>query len=197
MVEPDIYCKVCGMVMQCIVDFYHENRRRPIVLEIGCADGQGTMRYAGFCEHVICIDPMMSGRPDVLSYTKEELLVDQSVLAEFRRRTAEFRVDLIMASSLWEETLSDVKRLLKDRNIDVLVIDGCHHPFEAVWKDFETYSPLVSSGGFIIFDDLYEACIEMAYDKARELSGFTEHERWKLHADGILQEVASLKVSHG
>jgi predicted O-methyltransferase YrrM len=41
---------------------------------------------------------------------------------------------------------------LKDLSIDLLFVDGDHQQ-ESVLHDFELYSPLVGSGGFIVFDD--------------------------------------------
>ena len=137
MIQPNIYCRVCGMTMQCIADFQKEFSRLPLVLEIGCADGQGTMRYAGFCSRVICVDPMVCGRPDVDSRKKSDMKSDQQKIDIFIERTKHFTVDLIVGCSLWEETIRELKNSLNGEKVDVLVIDGCHHPFEAVWGDFE------------------------------------------------------------
>lgn len=191
MVEPNIYCKVCGMTMQCIVDFYNEFNRRPVVIEIGCADGQGTMRYAGFCEKVICVDPMVSQRPDIDSRVKETFAADEEKVAAFKRRTSEFNVQLIMGCSLWDETLASVKQALGKSKADILVIDGCHHPYEAVIGDFNAYYDFVNVGGYIIFDDLYEDCILKAYDEAA--LKMEKWDRWGIKEKHCLQECASLK----
>jgi hypothetical protein len=195
MIEPKIYCKVCGMTMQCIMDFYRENKRRPVVLEIGCADGQGTQRYAGFCEKVICVDPMVAERPDIFSTVPDEKMskVDDKKLDEFRRRTIDFPVHLIIGCSLWPDAITSVKKQLGDDKVDILVIDGCHHPFEAVWGDFVTYFPLVSENGFVIFDDLYEDDIIQAYEKAQKEYDLIEHDRWGIRTPEALQDTGSLK----
>jgi len=193
MIEPLIYCKVCGMAMQCIADFYRKNARRPVVLEIGCAEGQGTMRYAGFCERVICVDPMVEGRPDVFSTNRVGIHVSShGKIDEFKRRTREFPVELIVGCSLWPDVIDQVRNSLGGDRVDVLIIDGCHHPFEAVWGDFVAYYPFVSQGGFVIFDDLYEECIFKAYQKAQEELGMVEHERWSVRRSNIFQDVGSL-----
>ncbi len=194
MIEPNIYCKVSGMVMQCIHDFYHEHNKKPVVLEIGCADGLGTMRFAGFTEFTVCIDPMISGRPDIVSTVFEELKVDEAKLRKFFERTVDFGcVKLIIGCSSWIETMNAFKVLLDSRQIDILVIDGCHHPFEAVWQDFADYYPFVSKNGYVIFDDLYEDCILQAYEKALSDHGVIKHDRWWIKNDSILQDVAALK----
>lgn len=42
--------------------------------------------------------------------------------------------------------------LNKTKEVDILFIDGSHE-YDYVLKDFENYSPIVSKGGFIVFDD--------------------------------------------
>lgn len=180
------------MTMQCIADFYKKNQRRPLVVEIGCADGQGTMRYAGFCERVICIDPMVSERPDIFSTKFENKPPDQKKIDDFTRRNCEFPVELIVGCSLWAETLATLSTKLAGEKIDILVIDGCHHPFEAVWGDFETYYPLVRKDGYIVFDDLYEDCIIQAYNLAQEKHKMIELDRWSVKKPDIIQDTAAL-----
>jgi cephalosporin hydroxylase len=60
------------------------------------------------------------------------------------------RYTYIQGNSLSIET----KQILcqKINSIDVLFIDG-DHSYASVITDFELYSPLVSKGGFIVFDD--------------------------------------------
>lgn len=48
------------------------------------------------------------------------------------------------------QTLQSVKNEVS--NIDILFIDG-EHSYNGVISDFSLYSPLVSSGGFVVFDD--------------------------------------------
>lgn len=64
------------------------------------------------------------------------------------------------------ETLSELKKLINE--IDVLFIDG-DHSFNGVISDFEIYSPLVKSGGYIIFDDyndkIHSPQVKPAVDK--------------------------------
>lgn len=193
MIEPNIYCKVCGMTMQCIADFQKENNRLPLVLEIGCADGQGVMRYGGFCRKVICIDPMVNGRPDIDSKKFENLVVDNDKLEVLKRRTQDFNMTVIIGCSLWDDTLNKLKEMLGNETIDILVVDGCHHPFEAVWGDYEKYSPFVTTGGYVIFDDTYEDCIQQVVDKVLDTGNYQKHDFFSIRKPDILQEVVSLK----
>jgi len=181
--------------MQCIHDFQKEFNRRPFVCEIGCADGQGTARYGGFCEKVVCIDPMKQGRFDIPSYEIEDIKHDEMKLEAFKSNLSHIgnRVELIVMCSAWPETFEKVKEILGLNEIDILLIDGCHHPFEAVYKDFELYYPLVRGRGFIVFDDIYEPCIRRAYDKAQSAYGLAVHEEWKMPKCDGLQEIGVLR----
>ena len=51
------------------------------------------------------------------------------------------------------DTLNKVKRILADRPIDLLFIDG-DHTYVGVKMDFEMYRPLVRKGGIIAFHDI-------------------------------------------
>ena len=188
MKQVDIYCKVCGMVQQCLEDL----GRPGIVLEIGCAEGNGVCRYAGQAKKVIAIDAMVSGRPDLFGVPPGRTRVDESKLREFRRQTGKFEnVELVIGCSSWPATIDCVRAVLGDEQVDVLVIDGCHHPFDAVWNDFVLYRDMVSSDGFVIFDDVYEACILQAAEKAIASGQFELHERWKWTEN--LQEIMALR----
>ncbi|MHA2046056.1 MAG: class I SAM-dependent methyltransferase [Candidatus Thorarchaeota archaeon] len=201
MIINNIYCQASGMTMQCINDLKFDlGDRLPIVVELGCADGQGTARYGGFCEHVICVDPMISGRPDIESYEEDWLTENAGKVKRFEDNTSHIRdnVTLIKACSAWPSTVESVVKALDGREIDILLIDGVHHPFEAVWKDFELYYPFVRSGGFVVLDDLYEKCILEVWNKAQKDLGFIPHDRKALKGKfrkwpDILQDTGALR----
>jgi predicted O-methyltransferase YrrM len=62
-------------------------------------------------------------------------------------------VSLRMDSHL-ASTREAVDAALAGRAVDFLFIDG-DHTYEGVWKDFETYAPLVRPGGLIAFHDIH------------------------------------------
>lgn len=204
MIEPNIYCRVSGMVMEAIVLLNREGRPLPIVIEIGTAEGLGTMRYAGFCRLVVGVDTMQSGRPDVVSYEKEEMTTDESLVNSFFGHVKDLSrgqpnetggdiVRLVIGSSAWRETFEQVERLLNGSKADILVIDGIHHPVEAVRKDFVMYETLVRPGGYVIFDDLYEEDCLTPYREAVETGRYDEVERWRSSAPATLQECGLLR----
>ncbi len=63
------------------------------------------------------------------------------------------RIICIQADSHQATTLKQVRRLIKNRPIDFLFIDG-DHSYDGVKKDYELFSPLVRSGGVIAFHDI-------------------------------------------
>jgi len=62
-------------------------------------------------------------------------------------------VSIIEGDSHKEESLNEVKEILKGESVDLLFIDG-DHSYEGVKKDYEMYRGLVSDGGFIVFHDI-------------------------------------------
>ena len=75
------------------------------------------------------------------------------------------RFEYIQGDSKDKKIIDELSKKINE--IDILFIDG-DHSFEAVIKDFENYSNLVSKNGFIVFDDyLCNLCVEVkpAVDK--------------------------------
>jgi predicted O-methyltransferase YrrM len=75
--------------------------------------------------------------------------------APIYRRFAQERqkLHLMRANSHSESTLEETNRLLSGRPIDLLFIDG-DHTHQGVKRDWEMYSPLVRSGGLVVFHDV-------------------------------------------
>lgn len=206
MIFPNIYCKVSGMAMHCIVLSQKETGKLPFVIEVGCADGQGTSRYAGWCRQVLCIDAMAAGRPDL--NLNSQIDIDHQKIDDFIARTkslASFNFDgkhslqqvqLIVGLSQDPETVKATGEFVQKTSLcDVLIIDAAHHPFEAVLEDFLLYKDFVRPGGYIIFDDLYEDDVLKVYVKAQEEFSMVEIDRYFEKSDLIIQDVGALKTS--
>lgn len=71
------------------------------------------------------------------------------------------RIFLVRADSHSPSSLSTVRSILKDQQVDFLFIDG-DHTYEGVKKDFQMYSPLVRKGGLIAFHDICRGPPELA-----------------------------------
>lgn len=66
---------------------------------------------------------------------------------------------LLREDSHLVETVVKIKKILNDKQIDFMFIDG-DHTYEGVKKDFEMYSTLVKSGGVIAFHDVTPGGLE-------------------------------------
>jgi predicted O-methyltransferase YrrM len=71
------------------------------------------------------------------------------------------RIFLVQADSHSASSLSTVKSILKDQEVDFLFIDG-DHTYEGVKKDFQMYSQLVHKGGLVAFHDICRGPPELA-----------------------------------
>ena len=123
-------------------------RRKPLrtVVEIGTFLG-GTLW--GWCqiaepEAVLVSIDLPGAMMDLPVAPIEEL----AVFARERQQLHFLRSDSHEAA-----TVDELRRLLGERQIDLLMIDG-DHSFEGVKTDFELYSPLVARGGFVAFHDI-------------------------------------------
>ena len=60
----------------------------------------------------------------------------------------------IKGDSHWTHTWKEFQKILGDRQVDVLFIDG-DHSTEGMLQDFIDYSPFVRTGGIIAVHDIY------------------------------------------
>jgi len=87
----------------------------------------------------------------------------KAVLFRYFRKPQQ-KLHLIGGDSHDPRTLEKVKRILGGEELDFLFIDG-DHTYEGVRKDFEMYSPLVRSGGVVVFHDI------VPFDEVRDPYG--------------------------
>ena len=116
------------------------------VLEIGTAKG-GTLflfsQIASEDAHLISVDlPVERG-----GYSDWKVPFYKSFAKENQK------IELIREDSHSEETFEKIRKILKDRKVDFLFIDG-DHSYEGVKKDFEMYNSLVRENGLIAFHDI-------------------------------------------
>jgi predicted O-methyltransferase YrrM len=118
-------------------------RRPRTVLEIGTATGGGL-----FCFTRVASDDALLVSVDLPSGYRRYRTPLYRAFARGRQR-----IHLVRADSHDARTLSTVSRMLGDRPLDFLFIDG-DHTYEGVKRDFEMYGPLVTEGGVIGFHDI-------------------------------------------
>jgi len=119
-------------------------RLRPdVIVETGVAHGGSAVFYASLFEamgngRVISIDI------EIRPHNREAL--DQHPLRK--------RITLIERSSTAEETLAEVRQLIRPGERVMVVLDS-NHTKDHVAKELEMYSPLVGSGSYVIVADGY------------------------------------------
>ena len=109
------------------------------VLEIGVSQGGWLFMLASAIRppaHICGVDPVRTPQFDIV---EQEL------------RKLGHEVLLIQTSS--EQALTRVRRWLGSEKLDVLHLDG-RHTFEGVSQDWDSYRPLVRSGGVVVIHDV-------------------------------------------
>lgn len=119
-----------------------------IIMEIGVGNCGSTWAFSKLSsvEHIICID--MPGGPWGGS-SKE----DTAKRLEAITQASGVPISFISGNSQGKEALEAVVKVLGEKTIDFLFIDG-DHSYEGVKTDFLTYSPFVSKPGLIGIHDI-------------------------------------------
>ena len=123
-------------------------------VEIGCyAGGSACLMLQRPNTNVISIDLGEPINPDIVKQNVNNL------------NTLGNQYSYIQANSQKKETVEQLKNLID--GIDILFIDG-DHSYNGVINDFNLYSKMVKSGGYIIFDDYndhqYSPEVKLAVD---------------------------------
>ncbi len=119
-----------------------------VVVEIGTARG-GT--FFAWCQvapsnaTIVSID--LPGGP----FGGENAPADAATLHRYGRRDQQLH--FLHADSHEDETRARLQEILREREIEFLLIDG-DHSYAGVKKDFEMYGPLVGDGCPIAFHDI-------------------------------------------
>ncbi len=125
-----------------------KNKKPKTVIEIGTAQG-GTLFLISKAipEDSLIVSIDLPGGSFGYGYPKIKMRLYKS----FSRPKQ--KLHLIRADSHKLNTLNKVKKILNNRTVDLLFIDG-DHTYDGVKKDFEMYSPLVNNTGIIGFHDI-------------------------------------------
>jgi cephalosporin hydroxylase len=112
-------------------------------LEIGCyAGGSAILMLLRPNTRVVSVD---LGHP----ISKETVLANVS-----NNNPLENEFHYVQGDSSDESTVDRVKELIPQ--VDILFIDG-NHTYQSVIRDFELYSQLVVTNGYVVFDDYNDA----------------------------------------
>lgn len=134
-----------------LVNFIQDLPEKPKrVLEIGTAKGGTLWIWCQLCDpEALIVSVDLPGGDFGGGYTDEDL----PRLASYP--TAPQRLKLIRGDSHQPEMLEAVKKVFGDEKLDLLFIDG-DHTLEGVTQDWEMYSPLVKTGGLVLFHDIVD-----------------------------------------
>lgn len=131
-----------------LVEFLQKREKPKVVCEVGTAVG-GTLwlwcQMADPNAFIISID--LPNGPWGGGYAEEDI---PRILTMTQHQQ---KMQLFRGDSHVPEMLDALKRVLTGRKIDMLFIDG-DHSYGGVKQDWEMYSPLVRSGGIVVFHDI-------------------------------------------
>jgi predicted O-methyltransferase YrrM len=132
----------------------HLTPKPKVVLEIGTASGGALFMFARIAQPdatIISID--LPGGMFGGGYPKWKSPLYKSFAH------GQQKVYLLCGDSHDPAAASKVQKILGERKIDFLFIDG-DHTYEGVKKDFEMYSSLVRNGGIIALHDIVHGTLE-------------------------------------
>lgn len=143
--------------------------RRLKAIEIGTAYGAQLIEYAGF-DRLLCVDPMYDWVPDVRPDERYDTSkTDERKLAQWLENASKVK-NAILFVGLSQETCHDEGFCELAKGADVLVIDGCHHPWRAVADDYWSYAGLLADEHYVVFDDVHDEDPRLAFENvARDL----------------------------
>lgn len=140
------------------------------VVEIGTSYGDNlpSNMSSAFISHFTAIDPMYDWVPDLPPTEKfDSSLVDAEKLRRWHENAKKLYsstiVNLIIGSSYY--VCLDATRYGSMLELtDVLIVDGCHHPTEAVESDYRNMEWALADEHFVLFDDLSHNDPQIAFN---------------------------------
>lgn len=151
-IEQEIQGRCCHhhvVVLQLLVNLY------PIhtYLELGVHNGTSMSYVVSQSRPIHCIGIDLF-ESTISRYSHDHLQQARTEKNIQALNTSSSKLTLIRGNTRHQSTLDQAISALDGRSIDLLFIDG-DHEFAGAESDFLLYSPLVSIGGFIIFDDAH------------------------------------------
>ena len=137
------------------------------VIEIGTGYGEQLLYFVPLCSHVVCIDPMYDWVPDIVEDQGfDENRVCEKKLASWNTACKDFidKITLIVGNSFLNEVINDERHT----KYDLIIIDGCHHPVDAVCKDYWNYQKYMNYPHYVLFDDINQADPGAAFGKVQD-----------------------------
>lgn len=128
------------------------------LLELGTGYGLQLKHVVPHYEYTTCIDAMYDWVPDIKPDEGfDKAKINDAKLKSWNDATSHFsdRVGLILGNTynVFRDT-PDV--VAANGPYDVIIVDGCHHPVDAVEADFWNYLQFMNKNFFVVFDDINE-----------------------------------------
>ena len=157
------------------INFQPAQAREEIILERGTATG-GTLfiftLLASSDGEIISID-LPFGKYGA-GYLKYRI----PLFKAFAKKTQ--KIELLRENSHLSQTVDKLRKILGEREIDFLFIDG-DHSYEGVKSDFYSYLPFVKPGGKIAFHDIVENDLDKSFGTQKfwkEIRGNYQHKEF-------------------
>jgi hypothetical protein len=149
-----------SLVTKVLRELLEESSHPLRVIEIGTAYGEQLQQLRG-CENLkelVSIDPMYDWVPDVKPEDQfDRDRVDAKKVSDWWKNSEGLQAWLLISKS--HDAPSSGRLVGK---FDVLVIDGCHHPADAVEADYWDFVPYLAHDHVAIFDDINHIDPEIA-----------------------------------
>jgi len=141
------------------------------ITEIGTGYGTHLHILTSLASSLICVDAMYDWVPDVKpDEIHAEARIDSKKLeswnmhAELARKTGA-KVELIIGNS-FDPIVHENPVFLET---ELLIIDGCHHPADAVFQDYLNFRKHMTTSHYLVWDDVQESDPMTAVQKCKEM----------------------------
>jgi hypothetical protein len=167
--DPDVGC-MPSAVVRALADANPSRKLKAI--EIGTGYGYQLTAY-GALGRVLCVDPMYDWVPDVGHDERYDASkTDERKLADWLQNASTHKNAILFVGTSQEVRLDPTFREMA-AGADVIIIDGCHHPWRAVAEDYWWHEELMADEHYVVFDDVHDADPKLAFDNvARELRNY-------------------------
>lgn len=117
-----------------------------LIIETGIAHGGSLVFYASMLE-------LIGGDGNVLGI---DIDIREHNRVEIEKHPMYKRITMLQGSSIDDEIIEQVKRIVEDKKRVIVCLDSMH-THEHVLKELEVYSPFVTKGGYlVVFDTIIE-----------------------------------------
>lgn len=172
-IDTETWSRHANQIANAMIDIADASEEPMSVLEIGTAYGNQLPFYCEHYKRVVCVDPMYSWVPDLKPGSEfEPARIDPRKVHNWTKNAGD-ACELVIGSSFEVHDDPDWLHVFMP-GFDVIIVDGCHHPKEAISGDYLNFLPYMEFPHYVIFDDVQWRDVRLGAEDA--LSGM-EHEK--------------------